>query len=68
MIRFVIDTLGGMWELLRLAWVTKFKFRGAYWSWRMHTAYGAAGRPPRGRLVHDTLEYARWVRRMRQGM
>lgn len=66
--RSVLDTLGGVYELVRLGWVTRFRFSGAYWQWRMQTAYGKGPRPGRGRMLHDVLEYARWVRRMRRSM
>lgn len=63
--RHFLDTLGGLWQLLRLAIITRFRFKGPYWHWRMHTAY-ADQRPSRTRLVRDALDYARWVHRMRR--
>ncbi|MHC4809181.1 MAG: hypothetical protein ACYTEV_02295 [Planctomycetota bacterium] len=67
--RWLIDTLGGLWELLRLGWITRFRFGGSYWRWRLETAFGAdpARRPPRRQLIHAALEYGRWVHRMRRG-
>lgn len=64
MIGRFFETLGGMYELARLAVITRLRLRGAYWQWRYHTAFGR-GVPPRGELVRGVLEYARWVRRMR---
>lgn len=61
----VIDTLGGLYELFRLAVVTRFRFRGAYWSWRMYTAFGR-GRPPLPELLASVLEYGRWAYRTRR--
>lgn len=62
-----LQTLGGLYQLLRLGVVTRFRLRGAYWQWRLHTAYGRGWPDSRRRLVHDVLEYARWVHRMRRG-
>lgn len=64
--RWLIDTLGGLWELFRLALITGFRFRGPYWQWRLHTAFGR-GYPPRGELVRSVLDYGRWVYRARRG-
>jgi hypothetical protein len=61
-----LDNLGGLWELARLAAVTGFRFKGRYWRWRLHTAFGR-GYPPRKELVGGILAYGRWVRRMRRG-
>lgn len=60
------ETLGGVYELTRLAFITRFRFRGDYWRWRLHTAFGR-GYPPRAELIRSVLEYGRWVRRMRRG-
>ncbi|MFG0284631.1 MAG: hypothetical protein ACF8R7_09440 [Phycisphaerales bacterium JB039] len=65
-VRHAADTIGGLWELLRLGWLTRFRFRGPYWQWRMHTAFGR-GYPPRRELIASVLEYGRWMRRMRRG-
>lgn len=61
-----MQTLAAIYQLCRLAWVTGFRFRGAYWTWRLQTAYGR-GYPTKGRMLRDVLEYARWVHRMRRG-
>lgn len=63
--RLVMDTLGGMYELLRLGILTGFRFRGPYWQWRLHTAFGK-GYPARGELVLSVIRYARWVHQMRR--
>lgn len=64
--RHALDTLGGLYELLRLALISRFRFRGPYWQWRLHTAFGR-GMPPRAELIHSVLDYARWVYRSRRG-
>ena len=64
-IRWTLDTLGGTWQLVRLAVLTGFRFKGPYWQWRLHTAFGR-GYPGRGELVRSVLEYGRWVHRMRK--
>lgn len=67
MLARVVDTLGGLWVLLTLGWVSRFRFRGDYWQWRTHTALDARG-APKGRLAraHLALDYARWAWRMRR--
>ncbi len=62
----LLDTLGGLYELARLGVISGFRFKGPYWTWRMHTAFGR-GSPPRRELITSVLEYARWVHRTRRG-
>ncbi len=64
--RWLIDTLGGIYELARLGAISGFKLRGPYWQWRLHTAFGR-GYPPRGELIASFLDYGRWVYRSRRG-
>ncbi len=63
--RTFLHTLGGLLELARLACLTRFRFRGPYWSWRWHTAFGR-GTPPTRELLRGLLEYARWVYTIRR--
>ncbi len=65
--RWVIDTAGGVYELLRLGVVTRLRFRGKYWSWRLETAFGRGYPKSRWEMVLAVLEYGRWIRRMRRG-
>lgn len=66
--RWLLDTLGGLYELLRLGAISGFRFRGAYWRWRIETAFGQGFPRSRLELVRATLAYARWVHRMRRGV
>lgn len=68
--RDLIETLCGLWELLRLAFKTRFRLRGPYWRWRYETAFGAdpSKRPTRWRRLGAMLDYGRWVHRMRRSM
>jgi len=62
----LIDTIGGLYELVRLGVLTRFDFRGPYWTWRLHTAFG--NEPVRGAgAVRSVLRYSRWVYRHRRG-
>jgi hypothetical protein len=61
----LFDTLGGIYELIRLAFMSRFRFRGPYWTWRLHTAFGR-GFPGRIELLHAVLAYGRWVYRQRR--
>lgn len=63
----VLETLGGLYQLLRLGIVTRFRLRGRYWQWRLHTAYGRGYPETKLELLRDVLEYARWVHRIRRG-
>ncbi len=64
--RWLIDTLGGLYELARLGVITRFDFKGPYWSWRLHTAFGKGYPSTRAETLRSILEYARWVRKMRR--
>ncbi len=61
------DTLGALWQLFRLAWITRFRFQGPYWQWRLHTAFGRGYPQRRTELFKAVLEYGRWVHRTRRG-
>ena len=64
--QWLIDTVGGVWELLRLGFVTRFKFRGGYWTWRLQTAFGRGYPASRSELVRSVLDYGRWIYRLRR--
>lgn len=65
-VQAIIDWIGGLYELARLALITRGRFGGAYWQWRLHTAFGR-GYPSRGETIRSVLAYGRWVYRMRRG-
>lgn len=52
----------GLFALLRLAAQTRFRLKGAYWTWRQDTAFGNG--QPASKLV-SVLDYGAWVHRMR---
>jgi hypothetical protein len=62
----VLSTLAGLYELSRLAVITRFRFRGDYWQWRLHTAFGRGYPASRMELARAVLEYGRWVHRQRR--
>jgi len=65
-LRTMIDSIGGLYELARLALLTRCDFRGPYWTWRLHTAFG--NNPiKRGEAALSVLKYARWAHRQRRG-
>jgi hypothetical protein len=66
-VRHLLDTLGGLYELFRLAALTRFSLRGRYWSWRLNTAFGRGYPATRSELIAATLDYGRWVYRTRRG-
>ena len=57
--------LGAMYELLRLCVITRLRFRGNYWRWRLATAFGKGYPASRWELVRSVLDYGRWMHRMR---
>ncbi|MBC7835182.1 MAG: hypothetical protein H7Y88_08785 [Phycisphaerales bacterium] len=63
----VLDLIGAVYELARLAILTRFRFKGPYWTWRQHTAFGRGLPESRRELLASVLEYGAWVRRMRRG-
>lgn len=63
--RALIETIGGIYQLGRLGLVTRFRFRGPYWQWRLHTAFGRGYPESRWELIRSVLAYGRWVHRMR---
>jgi hypothetical protein len=65
LVRALMDLLGGFYELARLAVLSRFRFQGPYWQWRLHTAFGR-GYPSRGELVRSVIRYGVWVHRMRR--
>ena len=66
--RHLLDTIGGLWQLLRLCIIARFRLRGPYLRWRVETAFGSDPnqRPPWRQMIPAILEYARWVHRMRR--
>ncbi|MFN0012123.1 MAG: hypothetical protein ACKVS8_10830 [Phycisphaerales bacterium] len=60
------DTLGGVYELVRLAAIAGFRTRGPYWQWRLHTAFGRGYPPSRWDLWRSVLDYGRWAYRLRR--
>jgi hypothetical protein len=70
--RWLMDTIGGLYQLARLGAVTGFRFRGEYWTWRWHTAFGRGGPGGPGtmgrwEMLRSILDYGRWVHRVRRG-
>jgi len=68
-VRHVIDTIGGVWELILLAWKSRFRMRSVYWRWRYETAFGTdpTKMPPRLQRLRAMLDYGRWVYRIKRG-
>lgn len=66
MLQRVIDTLGGLYELARLACITRCRFRGPYWRWRMETAFGRGLPHSRSELLRSLLHYGVWCYRTRR--
>ena len=58
-------TIQGLMMLLGMLARSRFRLRGRYWAWRETTATGTDD-PPRTERLRATLEYARWLERMRR--
>ena len=65
--RRLLDTFWGLTELARLAIITRCRFRGRYWRWRMETAFGRGMPESRIELLKAAIRYGAWARRMRTG-
>lgn len=63
MIPGILELPLAIYHLLRLAIITRFRFRGDYWSWRLNTAYGRGWPCSRRELVLSTIDYGRWMHR-----
>lgn len=65
----VIETIGGLWELARLALASRLRLRSGYWRWRRETAFGSdpSARPAMRARCRALLDYGRWVYRMKRG-
>ena len=68
-VRSIIDTLGGLWELLLLGYKTRFRFKSPYWRWRHETAFGSdpSRMPSPGERRRAMLHYGIWVYRTKRG-
>lgn len=65
--RGLLDTLGAVYELARLAWIGRFHRRSSYATWRLETAFGCGWPGSRRELIGALLAYGRWIHRMRRG-
>jgi len=67
-VRSLLHTLDALWQLARLAIVTRGRLNGRYWHWRRETAFGTdpSRMPPRMERVRAVLRYGHWVGRMRR--
>lgn len=65
-LRTVGELLGGAWALALLALRSGLRFKGAYWTWRMQTAFGRGMPESRAELLKGLVEYARWMHRVRR--
>lgn len=65
MIRTILDFFGGLYQLARLGVITRFRFRGEYWQWRLHTAFGRGYPRSRVQLWCSILDYGIWMHRIR---
>lgn len=66
MIATLCEYVGAIWELFRLGLMTGFRFRGPYWRWRLHTAFGRGYPASRVETLKSVFDYGRWVYRMRR--
>lgn len=62
----LIETAQGCWQLLRLLILSRFRLKGRYWTWRDETAFGRGKPAMRSEYVKATLDYGRWMARMRK--
>lgn len=65
--RAICETIGGVYQLARLGLLSGFRFKGPYWQWRLHTAFGRGVPASRRERWGAVLAYGRWMHRMRRG-
>jgi len=66
MVGRAVETLGGLYALVRLGFITRFRFGGPYWRWRLHTAFGRGMPESRVETLRAVVRYGRWMHRMRR--
>ena len=66
--RGALHTLDALWQLARLAVVTRGRLGGRYWHWRFETAFGSdpAHMPSRLERIKAMLRFGHWVGCMRR--
>lgn len=64
--RWLGESLGACWQLVRLGWVTGFRQDTPYWRWRMDTAFGRGLPASKREYRRGVWHYARWVHRLRR--
>ncbi len=66
MLQRPLDTICAIYELARLAIITRFRLKGPYWSWRIETAFGRGLPESKLELLKSLLHYGAWCRRIRR--
>ncbi|MCL4741720.1 MAG: hypothetical protein KJZ54_05890 [Phycisphaerales bacterium] len=66
MVGHAVETIGGLYALVRLGFITRFRFAGPYWRWRLHTAFGRGMPESRVETLRAIVRYGRWMHRMRR--
>lgn len=61
------ETLGALWVLMTLLVSSRGRVGGAYWGWRMGTAF-PGGKHPEGVFgaIREGMGYAKWAWRIRR--
>mgnify|MGYP006865134474 CR=1 FL=1 len=63
--RYLIETIGGIWELLLLLVKSGMRLRGKYWRWRIITATGNE-KMTITKVLKNAIDYGRWIYRMKR--
>lgn len=66
MIHRACELIGGVYQLVRLGVITRFRFKGEYWQWRLHTAFGRGYPANKVELYKSIVEYGVWMHQMRR--
>lgn len=66
--RMLVVLFDGLWQLLRLAVLTRGRLRGRYWHWRQETAFGTdpSRMPSLPQRMAAVIRFGHWVGRMRR--
>jgi len=65
-LRSIIEFPCAIYQLTRLAIISRFRFKGDYWSWRLQTAFGRGYPATRRELLMSIIDYGRWIHRTRR--
>lgn len=62
----LLTAIAALGQLARLFAQSRGRLRGKYWTWRRDTAFGRGMPASRRETIKATLDYGRWIARVRK--